>query len=606
MARADGPTIYNHLRRILCAGALAGAADEDLLAQFIARRDEAAFAALLRRHGPMVWGVCRRLLTRAEDAEDAFQATFLILARRADSLQRRELLANWLFGVARRSALTMRAKAARRARQERSCHEVPEVPTPPVVPWDDVRAVVDEELARMPTKYRLPLLLCALEGMTQAEAGKSLGWPTGTVSARLSRGRQLLRTRLARRGVTAPATALVAVLGAAGLPQRATAAVCGAVAAIAGSETAARLSPAVALLLRQGLRTMALSRWLPAVALVTVLAVALGGAGVAWRLTRPAAPVPDAPVALAQEPPPAAAERATPPDALVATPCAIGQPAVRLPADPDVVVLRMDRSIGLAGRPAAALTIYADGRVIAEVPEGLFSLAPDDLTRYAQAAAAVQVPGAIPGSRKTTLLSGRLSATELDDLLRFAVRDQEFFDFDAPAVQEAIRQKYHPDDDDPPDPHDATTTRFHVHTADGIKEVEWLRLGRAAWTFPEVRRLLQLYALDRRLQQVFYVLLAGGPERVKAVAAKMNWFAQPYYDYYVNAPRLTAADLFSVTRAKDGSSMRFTFSRNKSNEFVRDPLLEIAIDVPLVGEPTFGYAMVSETLVPRRPASPGR
>ena len=312
MARADGPTIYNHLRRILCAGALAGAADEDLLAQFIARRDEAAFAALLRRHGPMVWGVCRRLLTRAEDAEDAFQATFLILARRADSLQRRELLANWLFGVARRSALTMRAKAARRARQERSCHEVPEVPTPPVVPWDDVRAVVDEELARMPTKYRLPLLLCALEGMTQAEAGKSLGWPTGTVSARLSRGRELLRTRLRRRGVTALTTALAA----AGPPPQVVAAVRNAAAVVAaGKAAAAGVPPAVGVLMDAVLRTTALSRWLTVTTLLAALALTLAGVGMIWHLSRPAGAPPSVPGELAHEQSsPAAGVRPAPPD----------------------------------------------------------------------------------------------------------------------------------------------------------------------------------------------------------------------------------------------------------------------------------------------------
>src|SRR5439155_13726700 len=102
--------------------------------------------------------------------------------------------------------------------------------------------------------------------------------------------------------------------------------------------------------------------------------------------------------------------------------------------------------------------------------------------------------------------------------------------------------KYHRDDD-PPDPGDATTTHFCVRTADRTHEVEWLRLARGAWTFPEVRRLLQLYALDLRLQRVFYVMVAGGPERVEAVAAMMNQLAQPSYRLYPSAPRLTAADL---------------------------------------------------------------
>jgi RNA polymerase sigma factor (sigma-70 family) len=559
MARADGTTLYTHLRRILCAGALAGAADEDLLAQFVARRDEAAFAVLLRRHGPMVWGVCRRLLIRPEDAEDAFQATFLLLAKKAASIQQPQLLANWLFGVARRLALTARARAARHARRERSFGHVPEVPVTPVPPCDDVRAIVDEELARMPTKYRLPMLLCALEGMTQAEAGKLLGWPTGTLSARLSRGRRLLRTRLMRRGVTVTAPALAAMLAAAGPPARAAAAVLCAATAIAIGK-----------------------RWLAAAALVGALTLALGGAGAVWCLTRPAATTSGPAGGLARQPPPPVVVPEPPRPAV--------QPAVRLPADPDAVVLHMDRTIGSEPRPCANLTIYADGRVVAEVPDGLLSLSPTALTRHAQAAGIARARGSATRPRKTAVLRGRLSARELDELLRFAVHDQEFFDFDSAQVQDAIRQAYHRDDD-PPDAGDATTTRFHVHTAGRVHEVEWLRLARGAWTFPEVRRLLQLYALDRRLQQVFYVLVAGGPEQVEAVVTMMNRLAQPYYRRYPNAPRLTAADLFCVTRSEDGTWTRYAFSRNHPDGLVRHPLFEIAIDVPLVGEPRIGYVM---------------
>jgi RNA polymerase sigma-70 factor (ECF subfamily) len=212
MTSADGDTVISYLRMTLCAGTMAGAPDGELLEQFLAQRDEAAFAALLRRHGPMVWRVCRGLLAHPQDAEDAFQATFLILARKAAAIGRRQLLANWLFGVARRAALNMRALRARRARHEQSCGDLPDVPATVETPWDDIQAVLDEELARMPAKYRLPLLLCGLEGMTHAEAGAYLGWPTGTVAGRLSRGRELLRTRLLRRGVTAPAAALAALL----------------------------------------------------------------------------------------------------------------------------------------------------------------------------------------------------------------------------------------------------------------------------------------------------------------------------------------------------------------------------------------------------------
>src|SRR5262249_2065020 len=152
MTSADGNTVISYLRMTLCAGARAGAPDEELLEQFVTQRDEAAFAALLRRHGPMVWGVCQRLLAHRQDAEDAVQATFLILARKAAAIDRRRLLANWLFGVARRAALNLRAMRARYARHEQSCGDLPDVQAPVETPWGDIHAVLDEELARMPAK----------------------------------------------------------------------------------------------------------------------------------------------------------------------------------------------------------------------------------------------------------------------------------------------------------------------------------------------------------------------------------------------------------------------------------------------------------------------
>src|SRR5262249_13621686 len=200
------------LRRTFCAVACAGVGDEELLEQFVAQRDEGAFAALLRRHGPMVWGVCQRLLVHRQDAEDAFQATFLVLACKAAAIGRRKLLANWLFGVARRAALNVRAARRRREHHEQSWGDPPDMAAALETPWADVRGELDEQLARLPDKYRLPLLLCGLEGMTHAEAGKYLGWPTGTVAGRLSRGRELLRARLLRRGFTVPVAALIAAL----------------------------------------------------------------------------------------------------------------------------------------------------------------------------------------------------------------------------------------------------------------------------------------------------------------------------------------------------------------------------------------------------------
>jgi RNA polymerase sigma factor (sigma-70 family) len=583
MGRADDTTLLGYLRRMLCAGALAAAPDEALLGQFVARRDEAAFAVLVRRHGPMVWGVCRRLLGNAADAEDAFQATFLLLARKAASIQRRELLANWLFGVARRSALRVRTLQARRARQERSWGELPDVPATAEDPWNDARAVLDEELARLPAKYRLPLLLCELEGLTHAEAGESLGWPTGTVAGRLSRGRTLLRTRLLRRGVTAPVAALTGLLTATTVPQRVAAAIPDLAAAAAGGK-AATLPPAVAMLLQRGLRTAALSRWLTTAALVAALAVALGGGGAVWHLARSAQRIgADAPGTDGDQP-----NSVGPVWLRRADTTAPGKPGLRLPSDPNAIVVHMERFVASAAAPGMVLTICADGRAVAELPDGLLSAAPTDLTRYA---ARARAPGS--AARKTKVLRGRLRAREVEELLQFAVHDQEFFDFDPAAVKAAIQEQYR-SDGKVSDPTDATTTGFRVRTADRSHEVKWSRLAKSAWDFPRVQRLLQLYALDRRLQQIVYVLVAGGPERVEAVAERMNELARPYYCRYPAVPWLTAADLFRVTPSEDGSRMRFTFCRNRDGT-LRTPRFEVGIDVPQRGEPALAYVILPQS-----------
>src|SRR5262245_56233695 len=172
-----------------------GATDGELLEQFLAARDGAAFEVLVRRHGPMVLGVCRRVLGNEHDAEDAFQATFLVLARRGDAVRPASKVGSWLYGVAYRTALEARRMAARRRRKE-AC-AVPRSEAAPDAA-DDLRPVLDRELSGLPDRYRAPLVLCDLEGSTRKEAARRLGWAEGTVSSRLSRGRQLLARRLRR------------------------------------------------------------------------------------------------------------------------------------------------------------------------------------------------------------------------------------------------------------------------------------------------------------------------------------------------------------------------------------------------------------------------
>ncbi len=186
--------------------------DGELLDQFARGNTEAAFAALVGRHGSMVFGVCRRLLHNAHDAEDAFQATFLILLRRARALDRRPL-ASWLYTVAYRVATKANADAARRRRREQAAARAASVEQNTEALGRDLWPVLDQELNRLPDKSRAPVALCYLEGRTTEEAARSLGWPAGTVKSRLARARELLRSRLARRGVTLSAGAFAAALG---------------------------------------------------------------------------------------------------------------------------------------------------------------------------------------------------------------------------------------------------------------------------------------------------------------------------------------------------------------------------------------------------------
>lgn len=181
--------------------------DAQLLEHYLVRRDESAFAEMLRRHGRMVLGVCRRVLGHEQDAEDAFQATFLVLVRKAASIRPRALVGNWLYGVAFRTAAKAKVLAARRRRKER---EMAKPTAMPANTADDLHAFLDRELDALPDKYRAAIVLCDLEGKTRHEAAVHLGWPEGTVAGRLARGRALLARRLARRGLTvSAATALL-------------------------------------------------------------------------------------------------------------------------------------------------------------------------------------------------------------------------------------------------------------------------------------------------------------------------------------------------------------------------------------------------------------
>lgn len=179
-------TLLAHFRHSVLAAGDPCVPDSQLLAQFIARRDEAAFAALVKRHGPMVLGVCRRILGNGPDADDAFQATFLCLAYKAASLESRERVGNWLYGVAYRTPLAARSAAARRRARERPLGEVPEPLAPSPDYHGELRQLLDLELSRLAGQYREVVVLCDLEGLTRKEAARQLGVPEGTLSGRLT------------------------------------------------------------------------------------------------------------------------------------------------------------------------------------------------------------------------------------------------------------------------------------------------------------------------------------------------------------------------------------------------------------------------------------
>jgi RNA polymerase sigma factor (sigma-70 family) len=272
--------MLEQIRRIAGVPRATELSDAQLLERFVTGQDEGAFTALVRRHGPMVQGVCRRVLQNLHDAEDAFQATFLILARKAASISKPAALVGWLHEVARRTAERARASAATRRLHERQAPEVPQIDFIAAVAWRDLQPVLDEEVGRLPERYRVPFVLCYLEGHTYEQAAAQLNCLPGTISRRLAQARELLRTRLTRRGLTLPAGVLAAALAQhaapAAVPARLVASLLKA--APPGATGAGALSAPVAALVEGGVRAATLTK--TRLVLVLVLAVGVLGLGV--------------------------------------------------------------------------------------------------------------------------------------------------------------------------------------------------------------------------------------------------------------------------------------------------------------------------------------
>ena len=208
MASANRGAVFQQIDRLYRDGTLSGLGDGQLLERYLTRGDEAAFEALVNLHGPMVLGLCRRVLRDPRDIEDAFQATFLILVRKAPTIRDRGLLSNWLYGVAYRVARRARTNTLRRRDREIAVANLEAPAAPEAADSLGIGPVLDQELNRLPRKYRVPLILCYLEGHTHDQAAEELECPVGTVRSRLARGRDLLRRRLTSRG-HAPTAAIL-------------------------------------------------------------------------------------------------------------------------------------------------------------------------------------------------------------------------------------------------------------------------------------------------------------------------------------------------------------------------------------------------------------
>ncbi|HEV3236838.1 MAG TPA: sigma-70 family RNA polymerase sigma factor [Gemmataceae bacterium] len=285
MATSSIDWVIQHLRKAALLREGAELTDGQLLEGFVSRRETAALEILVQRHAPMVWGVCRRIVQNHHDAEDAFQATFLVLVRRAAAIVPRQMVANWLYGVAHQTALKARATRAKRQTRER---QVTSMPEPEAVKrrdlWQDLEPLLDEELSRLPDKYRVAIVLCDLEGKTRKEAAAQLGVPDGTLAARLARARTMLATRLARHGLAVSGGLLGVVLSqkaavSAAAPASVMASTIKAVISVAaGQATATGLVSAKVVALTEGvLRTMLLTKLKVATAVLLGLGIACYG-----------------------------------------------------------------------------------------------------------------------------------------------------------------------------------------------------------------------------------------------------------------------------------------------------------------------------------------
>jgi RNA polymerase sigma factor (sigma-70 family) len=518
-------TVLHYLRRRVEPEAVSEASDARLVERFVTARDEAAFEALVRRHGPMVLGLCRGLLRDVHRADDAFQATFLVFARKATSIHKRQSVASWLYGVAYRTALRVRAQAAQQRLHER---QVPVMPScEPALDLDrqELCQTLHQELQRLPEKYRAPLVHCYLQGQTTETAARELGWPAGSMGKRLARGRELLRERLASRGVGLSALLVGSALAESAAPAAVsmsllTSTLKAAPLFAAGQAVAGAVPASVAALAEGVLHTMATTKLKMLAAVLFVLTLVGGGLGL-FALPSLARLKNEEPVAL--------------------------------PKDPQAVVLTWDhwRADLPRMKDAPALRILADGTVQANDPHG-------------------------PG----IAVQAKLSAAELQELLRFAVREQGFFKIEQRQLQERLRPL---PGGAPPPSDDVRQTRTSLRVqADGREhEIRCPDLRLHAEDCSEARQLL---AILERLEHLRAWAYAGGQE---GLAASLRLANEELRRQFPEAPLLKADDLQAALQQANGTAWlnlerRGVASDGNPYSFIYARLEQLAGDKPQV------------------------
>jgi RNA polymerase sigma factor (sigma-70 family) len=359
MAVGNFSEFLGRLLRPMRAASLSAESDGQLVGRALAGHDGTAFEAIVRRHGLMVYRVCWRVLQHRQDTEDAFQATFLVLAQKLRSLRKHASLASWLHGVAQRVAVRAKAQATARRRRDAQAPR-PELVPPEDLTWKDLRSVLDAELGQLPENWRLALILCYLEGRTQDEAAAELGWSKSKLRRHLNRGREALGRRLAGRGIAAPAALAAALLSdcvGSATPASAFVAstVKAAVAVAAGNHVATVVTAEVAALAEGALKTMLPAR-LKALTAVLLVAAAAVGIGIGW----PAAP--------AGQPPEAKAEKAEAKAAPKSVSRIIVTADVEVDGERDIRLLSVDPRTGawkkLSGNDVAHPRVSPDGQTV--------------------------------------------------------------------------------------------------------------------------------------------------------------------------------------------------------------------------------------------------